>query len=168
MGKKWFLWNGVYLCAPPKCGGTALYCAALGIDPSLGRHVFSTAQNLIEFYEEPGQPAFMAVRDPIDRFGSLWRDKCRDGDENMPELHGLTPESLMDLIERDPQGNDHWMPQRYWWRDGVQTINFREIAQCLGLPAMSVNVTKRDETPLPVDRIRRHYHMDFELIERVP
>lgn len=167
MGKKWFLWNGVFLCAPPKCGGTALYCAALGIDPSLGRHVFSTAQNLIEFYEEPGQPAFMAVRDPIDRFGSLWRDKCRDGDENMPELYGLTPESLMDLIEREPHGNDHWMPQRYWWRDGVQTINFREIAQCLGLPAMSVNVTKRDDTPLPVDRIRRHYHMDFELIERV-
>jgi hypothetical protein len=155
----------MFLCAPPKCGGTALYCAALGIDPSLGRHVFSTAQGLTEFYEEPGEPAFMAVRDPIDRFGSLWRDKCRDGDENMPELQGMTPELLMDIVEREPQGNAHWMPQRYWWREGVQIIDFREISKRLGLPTLSVNVTEPDHTPLPIERIVRHYHMDFELIE---
>lgn len=159
----WFEWNGIFLCAPPKCGGTALYCSALGIDPCLGRHVFSKAQELTKFYENPRLPAFMSVRDPVERFGSLWRDKCRDGDENMKWLSGMTPDDLMDHIEKDPEGNSHWFPQRFWWREGVEVVSFRQLHARVGLPIIRVNVTQSDDTPLPVERIKVHYHMDYGL-----
>lgn len=159
----WFKRRDTWVCAPPKCGGTALYCAALGIDPKVGRHVFSTAQGLTEFHDEPGRPALMAVRDPVDRFASLWRDKCRDGDENMPWLAGMTPDELMTHIEADPAGNPHWMPQRYWWREWVETVPFRLIAERLELPVVRVNATAPDDTPMPVARIKAHYEQDIEL-----
>lgn len=159
----WFEWNGVWLCAPPKCGGTALYCAALGIDPKLGRHVFSEARNRTEFVADPKRPAYLAVRDPVERFASLWRDKCRGHDENYPWLHGLRPHELMDLIEAEPQRNAHWFPQRYWWREGVQTVPYAKLSKHVGLPLIRVNTTKPDRTPMPVERIKRHYREDYSL-----
>jgi hypothetical protein len=60
------------------------------------------------------------VRDPVSRFESLWRNKCRDGHGGTynektqypiwRKLHHATPDELMDYIEA---GNTdaHWMHQ---------------------------------------------------------
>src|SRR5690606_1173841 len=172
---RWFITNGVFVCAPPKCGGTALYRAALGIGKDVpDRHVFSTAFNRTEFFTPDeavasGRKALLAVRDPVSRFGSLWRDKCRDGDENMPNLAGLSPNDLMDLISGSPDANNHWMPQATHYREGAELVDYRQLLSRLGLPIVEANrtSTKQSDPAFPVDRILAHYRADVELISRL-
>lgn len=171
----WFITNGTFVCAPPKCGGTALYRAALGIGKDVpDRHVFSTAFNRTEFFTPDeavasGRKALLAVRDPVSRFGSLWRDKCRDGDENMPNLAGLSPNDLMDLIAGSPDANNHWMPQATHYREGAELVDYRQLLSRLGLPIVEANrtSTKQSDPAFPVDRILVHYRADVELILRL-
>ena len=172
---RWFIVNDVFVCAPPKCGGTALYRAALGIGKEVpDRHVFSTAFNRTEFFTPDeavasGRKALLAVRDPVSRFGSLWRDKCRDGDENMPNLAGLSPNDLMDLISGSPDANNHWMPQSVHYREGAEVVDYRELLGRLRLHAVTANSTqtKPSDPGLPVQRILAHYRADVELISRL-
>ena len=141
----WFRYSGVYVCAPPKCGGTALYCAALGIDPALGNRVFERARELAEFVE-PDQvepPAVLAVRDPVERFASLWRNKCRDGDPNYPQLAGLSPMKLLEMIRANPVANAHWIPQSAFHRPGADVVDYRILGPFLGLGELRVNETVR-------------------------
>lgn len=78
--------------------------------------------------------AYFVVRDPLDRFCSLWKSKCRDA---MPSNHrdtikNMTPEELMNFIESGVR-DVHWSSQTrllgnakvtlipheffgYWWK----------------------------------------------------
>ena len=59
------------------------------------------------------------VRHPLDRFESLWRNKCRDGGlvrvgkkiapGTFHQLDGLTPRELFEYSLKNP--NHHWTPQ---------------------------------------------------------
>jgi hypothetical protein len=86
----------------------------------------------------------------------------------MPELAGLSPDGLMGLIEREPAGNAHWMPQAHWHRPHVETVPFRKLHKRLGLTRVSVNCTKQQtgDPPLPVPRILAHYAQDAALCSR--
>lgn len=168
MMRLWFHVDGVWLCAPPKCGGTALYRKLLRITCEDVRATFSEATNLTEFYSPQAisRPAFLAVRDPVDRFMSLWRDKCRDGDANLPFLRDLSPDELMTRIECDWYGDAHWAPQAEHYRLGVTCVPYYTLLQWFG--AREVNTTKalgRDPKP-PVTRILKHYWRDVELVHR--
>jgi hypothetical protein len=169
----WFLFGGRFVCAPPKCGGTSLYRAALNIgDDVTDRHVFSVARTRTEFYspdEVIGKPAVMALRDPVSRFASLWRDKCRNTDENRPALAGLSPEELMSLIEDQPEADSHWLPQSAHYRAGVEIVHYKRLFSVLGLPRVEANKTEPKETDpgLPVERILSHYCDDVDLYRRL-
>lgn len=171
----WFVVNGTFVCAPPKCGGTALYRSALGIGADVhDRHVFSTALTRTEFFTADematsGRKAIMAVRDPVSRFASLWRDKCRDTDANMPELSGLSPDELMDVIEAEPDGDSHWMPQAVHYRKCVEVVHHRQLLSRLNLRTVYANTTIETETDpvYPVERIVAHYHEDADLFARL-
>lgn len=172
--RRWFQVGEVFVCAPPKCGGTALYRAVLktrGVE--VDRHEFWTASRLMKFYtademSATGKRALMAVRDPVSRFVSLWRNKCRDGDAKLPFLSGLSPEQLIRLIESQPMGNVHWMRQVEHYRDGVELVPYLELLDRIGIPKVSCNTTqpKVDDPPMPVDRILSHYRQDAELASR--
>lgn len=168
----WFHVDGVFLCAPAKCGGTALYRAMLKIGPEVpDRDVFSTAQNLTEFRTPDGvsRPAFLAVRDPIERFMSLWRDKCRDGDPNLPALRGLSPSELMTKIECNWYGDAHWAPQSYHYRQGVTCVPYQQMLHWFGnknAPVVNYTVRHSDDPKAPATRILRHYWHDAELVYR--
>lgn len=170
----WFIVQETFVCAPPKCGGTALYRSALRIGSDIpDRHVFSAALSRAEFFTPEqmltsGLKAVMAVRDPVSRFGSLWRDKCRDTDENIPELSGLSPDQLMDVIEANAEGNSHWMPQAVHYREGVELVYYRRLLCRLKLPLIKANRTrlKHSDPAFPIKRIVAHYRTDVELISR--
>jgi hypothetical protein len=169
--KLWFHREGIWLCAPPKCGGTMLYRNVLGIQCADHRATFSTAQSVIEFRSPDGigRPAYLAVRDPVDRFMSLWRDKCRDGDPNMPKLHGLTPDDLLTVIENDWLGDAHWAPQAIHYRPGVHRVPFHQLVRWFqpllasAIPVNSTTLTSADPQP-PTARILHHYWKDVELV----
>jgi hypothetical protein len=168
--KRWFQVGDRLVCAPPKCGGTALYCAALGLDPALGNMVYGHALKATTFltpYEavETGMEMWQAVRCPVSRFASLWRNKCRDGDTNYPELLGMSPRHLSRYINRRMEDNAHWAPQTYWHRPGVKLVPYTELLGRLGLPVLRVNETvpKRHDQNFPTDWIKRIYAEDAEL-----
>lgn len=170
--QRWFITNGVFVCAPPKCGGTALYRAALSIGAGVhDRNVFSAARKRTEFFTPDemagsGRRAIMAARDPVSRFGSLWRDKCRDGDRHFPQLSGLSPHELMDFIEANPNSDLHWMPQSVHYRKGAELVDYRQLLNMLNLPSVEANRTKGNpsDPTFPIDRILAHYRSDVELI----
>lgn len=162
----YFRFNDQYVCAPPKCGGTALYCAALGIEPG-GRSEYSRALEKTEFVSpeqalQSGLPCVLAVRDPVDRFASLWRDKCRNGDPNLPELSGLSPDELMDLVEQNPLENSHWAPQSAHWLPGIDVVDYLDFPNRIALQTYPLNATRSqpDDADMPVKRIRAHYAAD--------
>lgn len=55
-------------------------------------------------------PTFFVIRDPVSRFCSLWRDKCRDQTNIIDRnIYGMTPQELLTHIQHN---NDvHWTPQ---------------------------------------------------------
>jgi hypothetical protein len=60
-------------------------------------------------------PKFWIVRDPWDRFKSLWRQKCRDkgefgNEEHNEALYSQPPKYLMEYIASGHR-NWHWLPQ---------------------------------------------------------
>ncbi len=117
------------------------------------------------------------VRHPLDRFQSLWRNKCRDGGRlskgggrGMHEVIGMTPEELFEYSLDNP--NHHWTPQTVlhghvpcmvvrledvglWWDNLEQTTK----------PFPQVNATTGD-VPIRMGlmrRLLRYYADDFEL-----
>jgi hypothetical protein len=93
----------------------------LGMAPKVGRS--STHAMLEETGEQYMRPvAFNAerrvfvVRDPVARFKSLWKNKCRDGaklshGDSDAFLAGYTIDELLDLIESGQKPNHHWATQ---------------------------------------------------------
>jgi hypothetical protein len=165
--RRWFKFRGLFVCAPPKCGGTALYSAALGIDPKHGNNTFAKAQKKVQFFrpDEITLPALMAVRYPVDRFMSLWRNKCRDGDPHLEFLRGMSPEELLEHIAKKPFANAHWAPQVTWYRTGVELVDYRSMHLRLGLPGARINTTEahEDDPDVEVADVKALYEEDFEL-----
>lgn len=122
------------------------------------------------------------VRDPISRFKSLWRNKCRDGHggtytENTRyptwrTLHHATPDELMDFIEA---GNTdaHWMNQTKVLGQlqatliPLETLDEWWEAQGFGdLRPYRANTTVRDDTEFSdalIKRIETFYADDIKL-----
>lgn len=159
---------GILVCVPPKCGGTSYYRAAFDVPADVPtRKVWKYVRDLnalmtnAEAARAEGQK-FLVMRDPIARFISLWRDKCRNGDEHMPGLAGLTPDQLMDRIEADPYGDAHWTPQSTWYVQFAMLVPLRDIFALLNIPPYRENDSSpADSDPLvPIERIVRHYWKD--------
>lgn len=165
----------VCVCVPAKCGITSLRVAmwpwAKGMteirkkaaDEGFGPY---TPRRVME--ERPHTRKIMSVRDPVERFGSLWRDKCRRERYNQQyweKFKGMTPDELMDLIERWPLGNSHWFPQYYYTVPDAEIVPYDRLGEFLGVEIAARNVTeKRGEDPaLPKERILDHYRKDLEL-----
>ena len=127
-GFGWFYFRqwDMTIMAPTKCGTSS-------IKQFIWMHKLSDSVSLVRQHEVTGS-LFAVVRNPYERFASLWRSKCRDkyliADKR---VHGMSPSQLMDHIlagNRDV----HWTPQstligklaptliplpklNEWWRD---------------------------------------------------
>ena len=106
----------------------------------------------------------MAVREPLSRFGSLWRDKCYDRPPRVIDyVKGMSPDQLMDHIEDFPFGNGHWVPQWYYTLPGIKLVKYDKLQEFLGLPQTHANQSKKTEIDLPEERILSHYRKDLEM-----
>jgi hypothetical protein len=105
-GWGWFVvpdWN-LTIAAPPKAGSS-----------SLKQYFYESDMDNVtmvpRYKVNPDSEIFFVVRNPIDRFMSLWRGKCRDKD-NISDyrVHGMQPDQLMDHIEAGNR-DIHWALQ---------------------------------------------------------
>ena len=105
-GWGWFIipeWN-ITIAAPPKCGSS-----------SLKQFFYMHEMNSVRMIEHNevnrNSNVFFVVRNPEDRFASLWKSKCRD---NAPILdkrvYGMSPNELVKHII-DGNSDVHWTPQ---------------------------------------------------------
>ena len=119
-GWGWFYvpsWN-LSICAPPKAGSSSL------------KKFFSESDieyNYLLQKEVPrSSDICFVVRNPIDRFASLWKSKCRDkatiADQ---DVHGLSPRALMAHISSGKR-DIHWTPQ-YKMLEGMDMDNVNLI-----------------------------------------
>lgn len=161
-GQWWYYfpeWKFTIL-APPKCGSTAIK-----------QFIYMNEKDVMSLRQHQviGKVVFV-VRDPLSRFCSLWRNKCRDGakiGDRWP-IKGMTPTELMNYIESGER-NVHWTPQykmfgklkpefvplEYlddWWSDnGYGTLG-------------RFNVTEKDDVvDINPKRVIDYYSKDMEL-----
>jgi len=154
---------------PPKCGSSSVRAAIV----SLGKEYWPTPPTAV------GRRVFV-VRDPIKRFKSLWKNKCRDGGkirnkkgkEDHP-IAGMTPEELFEYIQE--HANYHWTPQHLllgrveaeivriedmpkWWAENIGEGEYP-----------TTNITKGDIelSPELEEQLREYYGGDYDLIEGI-
>ena len=105
-GWGWFVvpdWN-LTIAAPPKAGSS-----------SLKKFFYESEMDnvtMIPHHEvNPNSEIYFVVRDPLTRFESLWRGKCRDRDNiSDRRVYGMQPKQLMEHILAG-QRDIHWTLQ---------------------------------------------------------
>lgn len=175
--KCWFYvrQKDICFCVPAKCGGTAFYRAVFNVPADVPiEHSRSYAVRLaLDLGAGPFSPhevnkyfpdvkRFLIVRDPVDRFMSLWRNKCRrDGDESQRYLVGWTPEQLIDHVEKFPFGNPHWVPQYSYLLPKTKVV--RSFKGLLVTTRHNMTQQLADDPEPPKERIATHYAQDMKL-----
>ena len=124
----------------------------------------------------PDIPHYLAVRDPTERFGSLWRNKSRDLCGEIEDISHLSPDELMDVIEEHPYGNTHWFPQYMYLTQHAIPVESSRLIEMINTEVKKrgiehhpfINKSERLKTdpPLPIERIRQHYALDCELWDK--
>lgn len=179
---KWIEVNGAYCCVPNKCGSSSFRVSVAGLGKTVNNYdlyKIMTEQSRGPYSIEEinaktdGKSRYLSVREPVDRFTSLWKHANRVNEclnkRGFLGTNGLlraTPEKLMWTIEHKPDKDPHWTRQSYWEVEKVIPIRFDKFLEVVGLPPMHKNKSSDVPVPkLPVERILRHYARDAELWE---
>lgn len=114
----------------------------------------------------------LGIRDPIRRFSSLWRDKCRDTNKTNHDVirfvGGMTPYELIRFIESAPFCDPHFFPQSAYLIPDVELVRNDQIFRALELAPVKLNSRDGGEMPeIPEGLIRGHYSRDVYLWELV-
>ena len=145
----------------------------IGVAPKCGtRTIYKLLEN-VNFYSAPNpdiRPVFI-VRHPVERFSSLWKQKCRDGrristiDNPSNYAKDWSIDELLDHIERG-LWNHHWAPQSVFEMGAAEElVPLEKLNQWLhdeGLgPPTHLNQTV-GEVQLTDDQYRRvvEYYID--------
>lgn len=156
----WLPTESRVLSVPPKCGSSAVYFA---LEASFTRPLADSPDD-VQIFKAKLIPkdalVTFVVRHPIDRFRSLWRNKCRDGGRLKgfgSGLKGLSPEKLFELIQH--ADNHHWIRQAELYREIPYTHSPPEIVRLENLsnwwaenlphfaPLVPKNTTGEIDTP---------------------
>lgn len=169
--------RGVYACVPAKCGSQSLKLAAFGVNrlkQVLELRKRGIRQGMIDIGPfTPWEVAkfqgtkILGVREPVDRFGALWRDKCRDSAKTQHRIArvvgGMTPDELVEFIARAPFFDSHWFPQSVYLVPDCSVVPNDMILETLGLEAVRHNRRPPSDEPLPAERVREIYARDVHL-----
>ena len=176
----------VAVCVPAKCAGTSFYRGAYDVPKCVKdktvlawtrKHNVTRGSFSYLRAKEEADEFYLAVRDPVSRFRSLWRDKCRDAthatagdpERRLYSLVGLSPTGLMSVIRNNPLLDAHWRHQGLDMHDGVQLVRYDRLLHVLGLPSVLCNETKArdDDILMPEQEILEHYSADMALWNQV-
>lgn len=167
----------VYACVPAKCGSQSLKLAAFGYNRL--KQILDERRRRLRnggFDIGPFTPwevakfqgrKILGVREPVDRFGSLWRDKCL----NVGKTHhriarvvgGMKPAELIEYIARAPFFDSHWFPQSVYLVPDVTVVPNDMILETLELEHVRHNARPHSSEPMPEKRIREIYARDVAL-----
>ena len=163
---------------PPKNGSTSVYDALRrtydSTAPISGAQWIMSSDSC-EFVAQPkGLHAFFIVRHPVDRFRSLWVNKClraqgkADADV---ELAGLTPDELLQLIRHDPEGDPHWRSQLSLLGNpemAIELVPIEHLSGALPLSVWRMNDSNSAHFKLDdrlVAQVKNHYAGDCNLYQ---
>ena len=167
------------VCVPNKNGGTS-YRKAFADKSSWessklvpfmmefyakGHGPFSAKELMFRF---PDKPHYLVVRHPVDRFGSLWRNKCRDRLGSPYAIHGMNPDQLIGFIEENPEYDRHVLRQSDYLTEKTYPIILSDLMSILELLPERINrsVPTPSDPQMPKKRILKHYAKDYELWSR--
>ena len=122
-----------------------------------------TAREIAALY--PDKRHYLSIRNPVSRFASLWRNKCRDGNSAMDSIVGMTPDELMDHIENYSEADMHWLKQSVYLTSTTICVPYRKLFNYLGWEYESKNSTVSNGEDMPIDRILEFYADDYLLWE---
>lgn len=181
----WFVIDdNTVACAPPKCGLMSFMASLVpGLPAVLEITGLRTGEVAIEYCRAAGRGPFSAmdivanfkegkrylsVRDPVERFKSLWKDKCRPELVDDPVFNitaGLSPVELLNLIEHYPYGNAHWMPQWAFLVPNVTLLPVKYFLPYIGLKPVHVHHFEdpKEEVEFPVERTLNLYSRDVDM-----
>lgn len=185
--KIWFYVKSRDACIgiPAKCGGSSFYRNVFKIDKAvpdehvrsaavvkaldMGAGPFSTTE-LAEFF--PDTERMLVIRNPVDRFYSLWRDKCRRSPataRSMEWLRGWTPDQLLRYIKQYPFGDPHWIPQYSYLVPRISLIGHDILPHLFGYSDIVNNKTKSLSTDPVINEedIKQQYYHDCLLWEEL-
>lgn len=163
---------------PLKCGSTSFKFALvpeLGIarDPEqrfydrCAEHELGPFPLDIDYRRVAHLYRVLAVRDPVERFASLWREIAHGHSPTFAPLKGLSPDALLDVIAVHANRDPHFEPQAVWALTGTTLVRYDQLLDRLGLPAEHRRASAADAAPMPVERIRTLYAKDVALWNRV-
>lgn len=167
----------VFACIPAKCGSQSLKKAAFGVNrlaQILELREKRLAKN--QFDIGPFTPwevarlegrKVLGVREPVDRFSALWRDKCLNVNKTkhviIRQVGGMSPEELIAFVESGPFFDSHWFPQSAYLVPGAEVVRNDRILEHLGLESIRINSRPPTDDAMPAERIRAHYRDDVAL-----
>jgi hypothetical protein len=114
------------------------------------------------------------VREPIARFKSLWKNKCRDegkiarGTDDPTFSAGWSIDQLLDTIESG-LWNHHWAQQSAYENGrATEIITLEGLWDWMGIEGKVRNTTEGDVelTQRQLERVKEFYKSDLELYER--
>lgn len=143
---------------PPKNGTHSFWEALKGDDIHVHVHPYDCLRRVF------------VVRHPVARFLSLWRNKCRDGEQPGLGVCGMTQEQLFQHI-RTARDNYHWSRQTDllngvecevvrleeigdWWQKNMGGVGFPRLHSTDGETAIA---------PELLAKVRVHYLDDLRL-----
>ena len=178
----------IAIAAPPKCGSRSVLLAIVNHFYPGETYQTATPSKYKEKYEhyrymdksqiKPDWHKLAIVRDPIERFASLWAHHCRDDIPGIPHhLRGkASMDDLLRYIERCPNENPHWTPQTQiiGTHERIRYCRLRNMAKCWAklLPDVPLSHVNKTASPVLVpDHIqaglRTIYAQDFLLLDEL-
>lgn len=152
------------LAVPKKCGSTSFkhnLCPGMKNAAEFFAATRRIGPYSLQAAMATGLPLVLGVRDPVARFASLWKDAQRKPTGTFGAFHGLTPDELLDIVEAYIDADPHFAPQSRLYTDGVTVVPHGRLLAEMG------GAWKRrtgGAEGMLVDRIRRLYREDFDLV----
>lgn len=181
-------WN-VAVCAPPKCGSRSVLLTIVQhfypaqdyqtATPSVFKERYQYYQYMGRHALKDRWPKLAIMRNPVDRFASLWAHHCRDGVPGIPKKlrNGAKMHHLLEWIRNDLYGNPHWAPQTNIIGNDLTpglkicdlkmaTTTWQEFMPATAPPLAHVNQTS-SPVPVPdyiVEQLKLIYEDDFRVM----
>jgi len=152
---------GLSICTPPRCGSSTIL------------HYFAEEGIFVYQPNEIKGRAIMIYRDPVSRFTSLYKHKCRDGmeltvgDGGHNPIEGMNPRELIEFIETTNLYDPHWATLTEL--DGghsTETLHYLKINDFLGCSPQVYNQTTGFEIigPKVTERVKEWYRDDYRYL----
>jgi len=172
----WYIMNDIAYHCSAKCGSQSLLKAFLkneGLkDPGMGKRRatahFERSLRCIDtgmLYDLP-YTRVQYIREPVERFESLWRWGCRDHNQGIPStLWEVSPDELLWHIMDNLYDNVHWLPQIIETPYATDVRRLDQMKNDLDLKTKANKTEKKEIPDYDLDLLLALYRPDMDLYD---